>query len=100
MDHWHTLDYSACKTKGATMVIHWHTFLARKHAKEILGYMRGVADFYGILRVSDYYDLCGHKATLSDTRFGWGSDDVKKMRVARIGDQYTIAMPKARYLSI
>lgn len=69
-------------------------FQTRGEAEEVLDNLFKLAKDYGLVRVSDYYDLCSITSCAEDANYGWVERSVSRMSVIRYRDGYTIETPK------
>ena len=69
-------------------------FQTRGEAEEVLDNLLKLAKDYGLVRVSDYYDLCSITSCAEDANYGWVEHSVSHMSVIRYRDGYTIEIPK------
>ncbi len=70
-------------------------FQTRKEAEEVLDNLLKLAKDYGLVRVSDYYDLCSVTSCAKDSNYGWAECAVSDMSVARCRDGYILKLPRA-----
>lgn len=76
-------------------------FTNRGEAKEAYESMLSIANSYGGLSISDYYDICGIEGGYSytDTKYGWTKEVIEThARVVREEMGYVIKIPDAKYL--
>lgn len=69
-------------------------FQTRGEAEEVLNNLLKLVKDYGLVRVSDYYDLCSIASCAEDANYGWVEYSVSHMSVIRYRDGYTIEIPK------
>lgn len=62
-------------------------------ADDIIDKMNELVSEYGLLRVSDFYDLVGMISNYTDNKYGWTS--IKNVRVIETKNGYLIRMPRA-----
>lgn len=68
----------------------------RGEAENVIRALRDQLSEYGIVSVSDLYDLVGIRGTFVDCKYGW--TDLKTAYVDRVRDGYILKLPKAREL--
>ena len=68
------------------------TLPTRGEADNVLRLMREQLAEYGIVSVSDFYDLIGVRATFADCKYGW--TDLRMAYVDRVHEGYVIRFPK------
>lgn len=100
-------DDATIKSKNPTYVIrHCERpckilFTNRGEAEEAYKSMLSIANSYGGLSISDYYDICGIEGGCSyiDTKYGWTKEVIEAhARVVREKMGYVIKIPDAKYL--
>lgn len=62
-------------------------------AEQVLDEMLEACDRYGIVSVSDFYDLAGVPSDFTDCKYGW--TDLRNARVERSHGMYIIRLPRA-----
>lgn len=62
--------------------------------------MLSIANSYGRLSISDYYDICGIEGggSYTDTKYGWTKEVIAYSRVVREKMGYVIKIPDAKYM--
>lgn len=70
-------------------------FQTRKEAEEVLDNLLKLAKENGLVRVSDYYDLCSITPCAEDTNYGWIEYSISRMSIIRCRDGYAIETPRA-----
>lgn len=65
----------------------------RGEAENVLRMMREQLDQYGVVSVSDLYELIGVVGTFVDCKYGW--TDLRNSYVERVRDGYIVKLPKA-----
>ena len=70
----------------------------RGEAEDVLAELRNCISMYGQVKVSEYYDMLGKRATHTDERYGWRNLDNVVIRPTV--DGYIIALPPAVPLNI
>lgn len=91
-------DGATIKLKNPTCKI---LFANRGEAEEAYSNMLSIANSYGWLSISDYYDICGIGGgdSYTDTKYGWTKEVVEAhARVVRTKMGYVIEIPDAKYL--
>lgn len=68
-------------------------FDTREDAREVLTSMDDIVEQYGVVTVSDYYDLVGKTARWTDNNYGW--TDLRNAQIMSVSGGYTINLPKA-----
>lgn len=68
-------------------------FDSRGEAENVLIAMEEEIDNYGIVSVSDLYELVGITGNYTDNRYGW--TNLRTASVARTRDGYTLKLPRA-----
>lgn len=68
------------------------TFLQRQEAEAVLDRMIDYLDNYGIVRVSDLYDLIGATSNYADKKYGW--TNLGGSTVERTRDGYELRLPQ------
>jgi hypothetical protein len=66
---------------------------SRGEAEEVLVRMDELMDTYGIVSVSDFYELVGISSNYTDNKYGW--TDIRSAKTIRTKDGYMIKMPRA-----
>lgn len=66
---------------------------SRGEAEDVLSRMDEIVDTYGLVRVSDLYDLVGLTCNYTDNKYGW--TNIRNAEVIRVRDGYMIKMPRA-----
>lgn len=67
-------------------------FNTKSEAEKIIMGMEAIINSYGVVRVSDYYDLCGESC--EDTAYNYGWDDLSSAYIIRSGNSYIIKFPR------
>lgn len=70
------------------------SFEYRGDAEEVLDRMKDTLDEYGMVRVTDLYDMAGFTAPYTAERYGWTNLRDAEVRRTRDGD-YVIRLPRA-----
>lgn len=65
----------------------------RSEAEEVLNHMDDIIETYGVVRVADFYDLCGVTGNFTDNSYGWSNISTAKIEHTR--DGFVIKMPRA-----
>lgn len=65
----------------------------RGEAEEVLSRMDELISTYGLVSVADFYELVGITGSYTDNKYGW--TDIRNASVVRLGDGYTIKLPRA-----
>ena len=76
-------------------------FTNRGEAEEAYSNMLSIANSYGWLSISDYYDICGIEGgdSYTDTKYGWTKEVIKAhTRIVRTKMGYIIEIPDAKYM--
>lgn len=66
---------------------------SRGEAEEVLVRMDELMDTYGIVSVSDFYELVGISSNYTDNKYGW--TDIRSAKTIRVKDGYMIKLPRA-----
>lgn len=66
---------------------------SRGEAQEVLSRMDEIIEMYGVVSVSDLYDLVGITGNYTDNNYGWMN--INNAEVVRVRDGYMIKMPRA-----
>ena len=69
---------------------------SRGEAQEVLDTMDDIMDNYGLVRVTDLYDLVGVTGSYTDNKYGW--TNITNAEIVRVNDGYKIKLPRARVL--
>ena len=72
-------------------------FDTRKEAETVMCRICEILDFYGVISVSDLYDLVGVTGNYTDYKYGW--TDVTNMYTIYTKHGYELRMPKAIYIN-
>ena len=72
------------------------TLETRGEAQEVLDTMDEIMDSYGLVRVTDFYDLVGVTGSYTDNKYGW--TNIASAEIVRVSDGYKIKLPRARVL--
>ena len=64
----------------------------RGDAEEVLDRMDELLDAYGIVTVSDLYDLVGITGEFTDNKYGWTS--LRNAEIVRVRDGYKLKLPR------
>lgn len=96
-------DGATIKLKNPTYVIRpcEILFTNRGEAEEAYSSMLSIANSYGGLSISDYYDICGieDRDSYTDTKYGWTKEVIEAhARVMRTKMGYVIKIPDAKCL--
>lgn len=67
-------------------------FDSRRDAEEVLASMEDLVDRYKVVSVMDFYELADQKSVYTDRYYGW--TNLRSAEVIRVGDGYTIKLPK------
>lgn len=67
-------------------------FQTRGDADAVLTSLRDIIVQYGLAKVADYYDLAGTDCSYTDNNYGW--TDLRYADVIRVGNGYSIRLPK------
>ncbi len=87
-------DRAASKPRSVTGYNYDEIILSsRMDAERVLQGMDDIIESYGIVSVSDYYELADVESRYTDNHYGW--NDIRNARIARVGNGYTIRLPKA-----
>lgn len=75
-------------------------FGTREEAETVYSQMVAITTRYGVLKVEDYYDLCGLTDVdwLKHIGFGWSEKAVSDMSIVRAHHGYMIDIPMAERL--
>lgn len=65
----------------------------RGEAEDVLSRMDEIMDTYGLVRVTDFYDLVGVTGNYTDNKYGWMN--ITSAEIIRVRDGYIIKMPRA-----
>lgn len=65
----------------------------RGEAEEVLERMDEIMDTYGLVRVTDLYDLVGITGNYTDNKYGW--TNIRNAEIVHTRDGYHIKMPRA-----
>lgn len=65
----------------------------RGEAEHVLTSMDDIMETYGLVRVTDLYDLVGITGSYTDNKFGW--TNITNARIERVREGYMIKMPRA-----
>lgn len=68
------------------------TFNDRGEAEKVLMSMREQIIRYGMVSVSDFYDLISYKSNYTDNKYGWR--DLSQAEITRYRDGFAIRFPK------
>lgn len=68
------------------------TFNDRGEAEQVLASMKEQIVRYGMVSVSDFYDLISYKSNYTDNKYGWR--DLSQAEVIRFRDGFSIRFPK------
>lgn len=69
-------------------------FASRADAEEVLSKMKDIVQEYGIVSISDYYEMAGFTSTdYIDACFQW--DDLENVSIERVREGYIIKLPLA-----
>lgn len=72
-------------------------FESRVDADVVKDNMLALIDEYGVVTVSDLYDMCDRTAPYTANKYGWDNrTDVRNADIVRTHDGYVIKLPKAR----
>lgn len=66
---------------------------SRGEAEDVLSRMDEIMDTYGLVRVTDLYDLVGITGNYTDNKYGW--TNIRSADIVRVRDGYMIKMPRA-----
>lgn len=71
-------------------------FATLDDAEKVYSQMLELSDLYGMVRVNDYYELCGleDKNSFELRDYGWTKEAVLNMSVVRVGPNYAIDVPR------
>lgn len=71
-------------------------FATLDDAEKVYSQMLELSDLYGMVRVNDYYELCGleDKKSCELRDYGWTKEAVLNMSVVRVGPNYAIDVPR------
>lgn len=71
-------------------------FATLDDAEKVYSQMLELSDLYGMVRVNDYYELCGleDKNSCELRDYGWTKEAVLNMSVVRVGPNYAIDVPR------
>ena len=89
-------DYRSSPSRSAVGTIYSidNIFLdTRGEAEEVLARMDEIMDTYGLVRVTDLYDLVGISGNYTDNKYGW--TNITNAEIVRTRDGYHIKMPRA-----
>lgn len=64
----------------------------RGEAEEVLSRMDEIIDTYGVVSVSDLYDLVGVTGNYTDNKYGW--TNIRNAKPVRVRDGYMLDLPK------
>lgn len=84
--------------RESVLTINMQEIPTREEAEEVLAELRNSVTMYGQVKVSEYYDLLGKRATYTDERYGWKNLDNVVIRPTV--DGFIIALPPAIPLNI
>lgn len=76
----------------ATQDFNQQIFENRNDAEAVLTGMYNVLQEYRVVRVSDFYDLCGVTTEFTDSNWGWY--DLRGSSIIRMGDGYAVSLPQ------
>lgn len=62
-------------------------------AEDVLSRMDEIIDMYGVVSVSDLYDLVGVSGNYTDNKYGW--TNIRNAKSVRVRDGYLLDLPKA-----
>jgi len=65
---------------------------SRSEAEEVLENMYDLLEEYGIVSVSDYFELLGLDTEFTDNKFGWAS--LRSADVVRVRNGYVVRLPR------
>ncbi len=65
----------------------------RGEAEDVLARMDEIMDTYGLVRVTDLYDLVGMTGNWTDNKYGW--TNIRNAEIVRVREGYWIKMPRA-----
>ncbi len=65
----------------------------RGEAQEVLDTMDEIMSNYGLVRVTDLYDLVGVTGSYTDNKYGW--TNIQSAEIVRVRDGYMIKLPRA-----
>ena len=65
----------------------------RGEAEAVLSQMDAIIDTYGVVKVSDMYDLVGKTCEYTDNKYGW--TNLRNAEPIHVRDGYLLKMPKA-----
>lgn len=66
-------------------------FERREDAESVLSGMYNVLNEYRVVRVSDFYDLCGVTSEFTDNNWGWY--DLRGSSIMRVNNGYIVSLP-------
>ena len=84
--------------RESVLTVNMQEISDRGEAEEVLAELRNSIAMYGQVKVSEYYDLLGKRATYTDERYGWRNLDNVVIRPTVGG--FVIALPPAVPLNI
>lgn len=66
---------------------------SRGEAEDVLARMDEIMETYGLVRVTDLYDLVGITGNYTDNKYGW--TNIRNAQIVHVRDGYMIKMPRA-----
>lgn len=84
--------------RESVLTINMQEIQTREEAEEVLAELKDSVAMYGQVKVSEYYDLLGKRATYTDEKYGWRNLDNVVIRPTVGG--FVIALPPAVPLNI
>lgn len=69
-------------------------FQTRGEAQAVLASLQDIIDQYGVVRVSDYYEVTGYTGEYTGNNYGW--DNISAARIDRVREGFVITMPNPR----
>ena len=72
-------------------------FDTRAEADKVLGCMDDIIDTYGVVRVTDMFDLVGESSPHTAMNYGW--NNIRNAKIVSVrGGGYKIEMPRAVHI--
>jgi hypothetical protein len=68
----------------------------RGEAEDVLDELRNRIEAYGVVAVSDFYDLCGITGNWTDEKWGW--EDLVSARIRPVRGGYLISLPRPKQI--
>ena len=71
--------------------VNGYVFAKRSEAEEVLGQLSDLINNYGVVSLSDFYDLIGETSSFKDNQVGWS--DLKQAIIKRVYVGYLLELP-------